>query len=115
LDRAGVKDDEPLRLDVAAKLAFPDGSMTASGLRKENAKGRLVIERIAGKDYTTLNDIKDMRKLCRLERVPAYGSSQQDGLNMESSSNARFGSYETEQESAALVSARVKLRKRKPS
>ena len=27
--------ETPLRLDVAARLAFPDGSMTASGLRRE--------------------------------------------------------------------------------
>jgi hypothetical protein len=46
--------DAPIRLSVAAKLAFPDGSMTASGLRREAARGRLLVERIAGKDYTTL-------------------------------------------------------------
>jgi hypothetical protein len=39
-------------------LAFPDGSMSASGLRREAARGRLVIERIAGKDYTTLANIE---------------------------------------------------------
>src|SRR5258707_9260339 len=37
----------PLRLSIGAKLAFPDGSMTASGLRLEAARGRLRIERIA--------------------------------------------------------------------
>jgi hypothetical protein len=30
--------DTPLRLRVAAALAFPDGSMTASGLRREAAE-----------------------------------------------------------------------------
>src|SRR5215831_15675414 len=49
-----ISEDTPLRLNVAAALAYPDGSMTASGLRREAAKGRLVIERTAGKDYTTL-------------------------------------------------------------
>jgi hypothetical protein len=63
-----VDRDAPLRLTVAASLAFPDGSMSASGLRKEAAKGRLVIERIAGKDYTTLANIEHMRGLCRLEQ-----------------------------------------------
>jgi hypothetical protein len=29
-----VKPNTPLRLSVAAALAFPDGSMTASGLRR---------------------------------------------------------------------------------
>jgi hypothetical protein len=67
--------DTPLRLSVAAALAFPDGSMTASGLRREGARGRLVIERIAGKDYTTVANIKRMRELCRVEaRVPGCGS-----------------------------------------
>ena len=51
--RDEIGPDTPLRLGVAAALAFPDGSMTASGLRREGARGRLVIERIAGKDYTT--------------------------------------------------------------
>jgi hypothetical protein len=35
--------------------------MTASGLRHEAARGRLRIERIAGKDFTTLDEIKRMR------------------------------------------------------
>ena len=45
--------DTLLRLSVAAALEFPDGSMSASGLRREAAHGRLRIWRIAGKDYTT--------------------------------------------------------------
>jgi hypothetical protein len=57
----------PLRLDLAAKIAFPDGSMTASGLRRESARGRLALERIANKDYTTLEAIRIMRELCRVQ------------------------------------------------
>src|ERR1700740_6294 len=72
-----VGDDTPLRLAVAAATAFPDGSMTASGLRRECARGRLVIERIAGKDYTTLANIERMRELCRVEaKVHDCGSGQ---------------------------------------
>ncbi len=63
--RLVVDNDAPLRLARAAEIAFPDGSMTASGLRKEAARGRLVIERIAGKDYTSLAAIADMRVACR--------------------------------------------------
>src|ERR1700730_4902419 len=59
--------ETPLRLDLAAALAYPDGSMTASGLRREAGRGRLVIERTAGKDYTTLAAIERMRELCRVE------------------------------------------------
>ena len=39
--------------------------MTASGLRREAARGRLTIERIAGKDFTTLAAIANMREKCR--------------------------------------------------
>ena len=48
-----IGDDTPLRLDVAAQLEFPDGSMTASGLRREAAHGRLAIECVCGKFFTT--------------------------------------------------------------
>ena len=65
--RESLELNSPLRLSVAAALAFPDGSMTASGLRKEVARGRLIVERVAGKDYTTLANIESMRKLCRVE------------------------------------------------
>src|SRR5205823_5386395 len=69
--------DRPLRLAVAAKVAFPDGSMSASGLRREAKRGRLVIERIAGKDYTTLGCIERMRELCRvIAKVPDSGSGR---------------------------------------
>jgi hypothetical protein len=62
-----ITPETPLRLEIAATLAFPDGSMTAAGLRREGARGRLVIERIAGKDYTTLANIERMREKCRVE------------------------------------------------
>jgi hypothetical protein len=58
----------PLRLAVAARLAFPDGTMGASGLRNERDKGRLDTEMIAGKEYTTLTAIERMRELCRVQK-----------------------------------------------
>jgi hypothetical protein len=63
-----ITPDTPLRLEIAAAVAFPDGSMTAAGLRREAERGRLVIERVAGKDYVTLRNIEEMRELCRLHR-----------------------------------------------
>src|SRR5262245_25809339 len=85
--------DAPLRLKVAADVAFPDGSMTASGLRREADRGRLVIERIAGKLYTTLAEIERMRTLCRVEaRVPAFGSVPQDATRQAKLLHGRFGS-----------------------
>ena len=64
--RDKIDPSTPLRLAVAAALAYPDGSMTASGLRKERDRGRLIVERTAGKDYTTLAAIQRMRELCRV-------------------------------------------------
>jgi hypothetical protein len=57
--------NDPVRLRVAAERFFPDGTMTESGLRREASRGRLVVERIAGKHYTTLAEIERMRFLCR--------------------------------------------------
>ena len=71
-----VNGDTPLRLDVAARIAFPRGGMTAASLRREAKRGRLVIERVAGKDYTTLNHIKRMRQLCHVKQdLPALAPS----------------------------------------
>jgi hypothetical protein len=61
----------PLRLAEALQVAFPHGGMTVSGLRLEAARGRLKIERIAGKDFTTLAAIEEMRALCVVPRTAA--------------------------------------------
>ena len=61
-------DDTPRRLTVIAKLAFPDGGMTASSLRREAERGRPAVERTAGKDFTSFQAIAEIRKLCRVER-----------------------------------------------
>ena len=71
--------DTPLRLDVAARVAFPGGGMTASGLRREAARGRLTIERIAGKDFTTLAAIAIMREKCRAQPLPPVSTSENVG------------------------------------
>jgi len=39
-NRNNLTPDTPLRLSVPAAVAFPDGSMTASGLVREAARGR---------------------------------------------------------------------------
>src|SRR5258708_19160957 len=80
-----ITPDAPLRLSIAAKLAFPDGSMTASGLRREAARGRLHIERVAGKDYTTLEAIKRMRELCRVQAKEPGCTSERPDITIESS------------------------------
>src|ERR1700688_4198122 len=62
-----IHPDEPLRLDDAIKFGFPHGGMTVSGLRREATAGRLVIEKIANKHFTTLRAIEEMRKSCRVK------------------------------------------------
>jgi hypothetical protein len=112
LSRQEVGDDEPLRLEVAAALAFPDGSMKASGLRREAAKGKLALERIAHKDYTTLRAIAEMRKKCRVEaKVQDSGCNLPEKTAGEKSSNRLCLSSGKDQRSAALDAARAKLSK----
>jgi hypothetical protein len=62
-----VHPDDPLRLEDAIKFGFPHGGMTVSGLRREATAGRLVIEKIANKQFTTLRAIEEMRKSCRVK------------------------------------------------
>ena len=61
-----VTSDTMLRLAAAGALGFPEGSMSAGALRRQARAGRLAIYRIAGKDYTTLNDIEGMKTACRV-------------------------------------------------
>lgn len=111
--REQIEPNTPLRLSVAAALAFPDGSMTASGLRRECSRGRLVIERIAGKDYTTLANIERMRELCRVEaRVPGCGFGQRVEKVAESS-DMRSGSSSMAPNTSPQGALRMKLAKRK--
>src|ERR1700746_774625 len=84
----------PLRLEAAARLAFPDGSMKLAGLRREIARGRLAYEVIAGKHYTTLADIDAMRELCRVQAKAPVSTSDLPDVRA-ANSNLRCGSSET--------------------
>ena len=106
----------PLRLAIAAKIVFPDGSITASALRRENHRGRLEIERIAGKDYTTLADIERMRQLCRVEsNRPAYTSDRREGVSKASSVHRQSGSFSTVAGTSPqdALRAKIELRRRR--
>ena len=79
--------DAPLRLDDAVRLAFPFGGMTVSGLRREAARGRLVVEMIAGKQFTTLRNIEQMREKCReQQKAPDCGLNPKSATRRASSS-----------------------------
>jgi hypothetical protein len=77
----------PLRLKVAAALAFPDRSMSEKALRELGRAGKLTIEKIRGKDYTTLADIEEMRKLCRVQ-AKAPDSVHKSGTEKQCGSSA---------------------------
>lgn len=95
--------DTPLRLDAAAKIAFPDGGMTAAGLRREWKRGRLVIERVAGKDFTTLNHIERMRERCRVEQSrPDYGKDLSAATSAANSPRPQPGSSSMADANSAL-------------
>lgn len=64
-ERERISPDTPLRLDVAAAMEFPDGSISVKSLRREAGRGNLEIIRIAGKDFTTVAAIKRMIEKCR--------------------------------------------------
>lgn len=86
IDARTITQTTPLRLETAAKIAFPDGSMKLAGLRREIARGRLAYEVIANKHYTTLADIEDMRRLCRIQAADpdVTRSSQRAELALQS-------------------------------
>jgi len=112
-NRDHVNPNTPLRLNVAAALAFPDGSITASALRREAVKGRLAIERIAGKDYTTLASIERMRELCRVqvnEQDCGSGPLAAKTVNL---LQRRFGSSSTERSISPQAALSRKLAKQK--
>jgi len=108
-----ISDDTPLRLEAAAAIAFPDGGMTANGLRRESKRGRLVIERVAGKDYTTLAHIKRMRELCRVEQSrPDYGKDLSAATSATDSPTPQPGSSLMADDNLILESVLTTLERR---
>jgi len=92
----------PLRLDIAAQIAFPDGSIGVSGLRREIERGNLRVEQIAGKTFTTLANIEDMRKKCAIPTKGRESSSENHGGR----ENPTDGSSSTAMPAAVASSAR---------
>jgi hypothetical protein len=101
--------DAPLRLAVAAVTKFPDGSMTASGLRRERDRGRLATWMIAGKEYTTISAIEDMIKLCRVPANDRTSGSGPNVVRMEKSLPARPTSSSMAESISPQAALRMKL------
>jgi integrase len=106
---------------VAAALEFPDGSMHASGLRREAQHGRLRIWRIAGKDYTAKQALKEMRGQCVLPNhhdsssaAPAKAAAPSGSSKTGSAKSAQaFG--ESERRKAEIAFADYLVKNRQPS
>ena len=111
---ADINSDKPLRLDIAAKIAFPDGTMGAAGLRKERDKGRLITEMIAGKEYVTLAEIDRMREKCRVQpKVPvSFGGRKAERLTDQSAARqdgtSRTSGSDTALDLAEMTAMRLK-------
>lgn len=87
----------PLRLDVAAHLGFPGGSMTEASLRRLVVAKKLAHEKIAGKYWVTLAAIEEMRTTCRVPAKAPELSSKNPAT-----ADSEPGSSETDSGPSAL-------------
>lgn len=106
-DRAYTETDlEPVYpLKEAVDRFLPGGHWTVSSLRTEIRKGRLQVERIAGKIGVTEAAIREMRALCR-EKQRAPGSTSKNSKP----GDKPCGSSETEEKTQALDAAKATLK-----
>src|SRR3974390_1241107 len=105
-----ITPNTPLRLADAVKMAFPMVGRTVAGLRRERDRNRLVIEKIAGKEFTTLAHIERMRELCRGEaREPNSSLRQPAATRAETSPTERPGSLETTDGMSAQAALQMRL------
>src|ERR1700674_134006 len=105
-----ITPNTPLRLADAVKIAFPMGGMTVAGLRRERDRNRLVIEKIAGKEFTTLAHIERMRELCRDEaRERDFSLKPPAETRAERSPTEQPGSSETMVGTSARAALQMKL------
>src|SRR5438034_11435319 len=99
--REEITPETPLRLEVAARLHFPDGSISGRSLEREAAKGNLIVIRIAGKAFTTLSELTKMCEKCRSQ------PSQRDSTSAQPETTAsRSGSSWIEASSTAQARAK---------
>jgi hypothetical protein len=106
----------PFRLADAVKIAFPMGGMTVAGLRRERDRNRLIVEKIAGKEFTTLAHIERMRELCRDEaREPDSSLRQPAATRADRSPIEQPGSSETTVGMSAQAALQMRLQPRKQS
>ena len=69
-DRSEITADTLLSLGVAARLAFPDGSMSGLALRNAATRGDLGHAKLGGCVSSTLADIERMVSACWVKAEP---------------------------------------------
>lgn len=104
LDHDAINEHAPIRLSDAARIAFPGGTMSEKGLRKEVARGNLSIFRVAGKDFTTLADVKRMIERCR---APQKESASNSGEKAKARSGSSAKEIGANPQDAALAIAKA--------
>ena len=70
VDRSKITNTTPIRLSLAAELAFPDGSVSAATLRREISTGRLTGWKVGSKLLTSQAEITAWLDRCRVEAEP---------------------------------------------
>jgi len=107
--------DTPYPLKDILPLAYPNGGMTLSGLRKEIARGNLVVEYTAGKFFVTMRAILEMREKCRVQgKARASGSVPPGSAKTESSRMRQLGSSSTANKSPQDALRERLLKRSKP-
>lgn len=69
---AEIPRDQPITLEFVSRIKF-DGAVSVASLMAEHSRGRLVITKIGRSYYTTLDEIDEMLRLCRVPS-PAHVS-----------------------------------------
>ena len=67
VDLSRIADTTPVRLALAAELAFPDGSVTAGTLRREIAVGHLTAWKVGNKMLTSQAEVTKWLDRCRVD------------------------------------------------
>ncbi len=98
-DRSEITNATPLSLDVAARIAFTDGSMSGLALRNAATRGDLGHAKIGGRVYTTLADIERMVAARWIKAEPRRSSWKR----------ARAEDAEAEEEASAVLAGALRV------